>query len=151
MNIIQLIHESEVDAPADLVWGVVTDYRRDPEWRDGVLSMTASPAGPVAVGTTTAEELRVAGKVWHNDGEVTAVEPGRRFEWRTTVGAVADGARSVEAIDERRCRVRLELNVTPTGMNRLLAPVFRRLLDRGLAGDVERLRRLVEQSAMAPT
>jgi hypothetical protein len=32
-------------------------------------------------------------------------------------------------IDAGRCRVRLELHVTPTGLNRLFAPMLKKVLD----------------------
>jgi hypothetical protein len=149
MSTITLIHETDIDAPAALAWRVVADYARDVEWRDGVLRMVPTPPGPAQVGTTTSEEMKVAGKTYRNDGEVVAVEPGCRFEWRTTAGAVAHGSRQVTPIDPGRCRVRLELHVTPTGFNRVLAPMLKKVLAKGLAGDVERLRDLVEAEATA--
>ena len=106
--------------------------------------MVPSPMGLVQVGTTTAEEMKVAGRTYRNNGEVVAVEPGSRFEWRTTAGAVAHGCRQVVPINPGRCRVLLQLNVTPTGLNRLFAPMLKNVLAKGLAGDVERLRDLVE-------
>jgi uncharacterized protein YndB with AHSA1/START domain len=148
MSTITLIHETDIDAPAAMAWRVVADYARDLDWRHGVLRMVPTPTGPVQVGTTTAEEMKVAGKTYRNDGEVVAVEPGFRFEWRTTAGAVAHGARQVTPIDPGRCRVQLELHVTPTGLNRLFAPMLTKVLDKGLAGDVERLRHLVESEAL---
>jgi uncharacterized membrane protein len=147
MSEITLMHHIDIDAPAAVVWGVVADYARDVDWRNGVVRMVPTPAGPVQIGTTTAEEMTVAGKTYHNDGEVVAVEPGHRFDWRTTAGAVAHGSRQVTAIDAHRCRVHLELHVTPTGLNRLFAPMLKKVLDKGLAGDVERLRDLVEAEA----
>lgn len=147
MSTIHLIHEADIDAPAALVWRVVSDYARDTEWRRGVLSMVPAPPGPVGVGTTTVEEMKFAGKSYRNDGEVVAVEPGSRFEWRTTAGAAAHGSRQVTPIDPQRCRVRLALHVTPTGFDRLLAPILKRMLDKGVAGDLERLRDLVEAEA----
>ena len=147
MSNITLIHETDIDAPAAVAWSVVADYARDVEWRAGVMQMVPTPMGPVQVGTTTAEAMKVAGKTYRNDGEVVAVEPGARFEWRTTAGAVAHGARQVTQLGPARCRVRLELHVTPTGLNRLFAPMLTKVLDKGLSGDVERLRLLVEADA----
>jgi uncharacterized membrane protein len=149
VSTITLTHEIDIDAPAAIAWQVVADYTRDVDWRDGVVSMVPTPAGPVHVGTTTAEVMKVAGRTYRNDGEIVAVEAGVRFEWRTTAGAEANGARQVTAIDAGRCRVRLELHVTPTGVNRLLAPVLRKVLDRGLTADLQRLRDLVEAEARA--
>lgn len=146
-NSFTIIHTTELDAPPEDVWAVVADYRCDPQWRAGVISMTPSPVGPVSPGTTTSEELRLGGKVWHNDGEVTSVDPGRRFAWRTTRGARARGARAVEPIGNGRSRVELELTVTPKGVERVMAPVLRRMLDRNLAGDLDRLRSVVEAAA----
>ena len=144
---ITLTHEVEIDAPAELAWRIVSDYARDVDWRDGVVSMVPTPSGAVRVGTTTAEVMKVAGRTYRNDGEIVAVDAGARFAWRTTAGALAHGARQVTPIGAARCRVRLELHVTPTGVNRLLAPVLRRVLDRGLAGDLARLRDLAETEA----
>ena len=144
MSTITLTHQTDIDAPADTTWRVVADYARDVEWREGVRRMVPTPTGLVQVGTTTQEEMKVAGKIYRNDGEVIAVEPGVRFEWRTTAGAVANGSRQVTPIDPGRCRVRLDLHVTPTGLNRLIAPMLAKMLDKTLAGDVERLRNLVE-------
>ena len=43
--------------------------------------------------------------------------------------------------------MRLELNVTPTGIHKLFVPMLKKVLDKGLARDVERLRELVEAQA----
>jgi uncharacterized membrane protein len=145
---IELHHEIEIDAPARRAWALLADYALDPEWRAGVVSMEPTPPGPVGVGTTTAEVLRFAGRTMRNEGVVVAVDDGRRFEWRTTAGAAdADGAREVEALDADRCRVRLELTVRPHGVDRALAPVTRRVLDRNLRADLRRLRALVAARA----
>lgn len=139
MNIIDLTRDIHIAQPAAAVWSVMADYSRDPEWRTGVTAMVPSPPGPVQPGTTTAETIRLGGKTWHNDGEVTEVVPGQSFSWRTTTGADAHGSRSVEPLGARDCRVRLELHVRPRGFERVLAPMLRRMLDRNLRGDLERL------------
>jgi hypothetical protein len=144
MGTFTLIHDHEVDAPAEQAWTVIADYRRDVEWRAGVVAMEPTPSGPVGPGTTTAEEMRLAGRTYRNDGVVLDVRPGVGFDWRTTQGAKAEGSRTVVPLGPSRCRVVLELRVTPTGATRLMAPVLRRMLDRGLSGDVRRLAALVE-------
>jgi uncharacterized membrane protein len=148
---IHLTEQVDIDRPAHTVWGVVADYARDPEWRNGVVSMAPNPAGLVEVGTTTVEVMRFGGKTLRNDGEVLAVEPGSRFSWRTTSGAVANGSRRVEPLGNDRCRVHLELSVTPTGAERVLTPVFRRMLRRTLAGDAASLKRLAERATSSST
>jgi uncharacterized protein YndB with AHSA1/START domain len=143
MNI-YLSHEIDVDAPAEAVWSIVADYSLDPRWRTGVVQMVPTPLGTVRAGTRTSEDLRLAGKSWHNDGEVVEVDPGRSFTWRTTSGADARGGRTVEPLDGGRCRLRLDLVVRPNGVERLMAPVLRRMIDRNQRTDLQRLRELAE-------
>jgi uncharacterized protein YndB with AHSA1/START domain len=145
-----LTSSATIEAPAAAVWATVADYDRDPEWRSGVTTMAPKPPGVVAVGTTTAEVLRFGGRTYRNDGEVTAVDPGRHFAWRTTSGADAAGSRTVRALDDDRCVVTLQLTVRPHGIERLLRPVLARMLQRGMATDLGRLATLVT-SARLPT
>jgi uncharacterized membrane protein len=139
--------ETEVDGPAGVVWELLGDYRRDPEWRAGVSTMDPSPAGPAEPGQTTDERMRFAGRDYRNGGRVESVGPGRTLSWRTTSGIDADGRRTVEELPGGRSRVRVETNVRPDGVNRLLAPVLGVLLRRQLEGDLRRLRALAERTA----
>ena len=134
----------EVDASAAEAWAVVADYARDVDWRRGVRSMVPTPSGPARRGTTTVEWLRAAGRTMRNDGEVTAVDDGRRFTWRTTSGVVAEGSREVVALGDDECRVRLETRVQPPGLFRLVPGLLRRSLQRNLTADANRLRTLIE-------
>lgn len=127
-----------IDRPAAQIWAVLADYEQDPSWREGVETMAPSTSGPATVGTTTAEVLHLAGKTYRNGGEVTAVEPGQRLEWRTTSGADACGSRSVRPIDARSCEVSLELHLRYHGAQRLMAPVLTPMLRKGLKADLER-------------
>jgi uncharacterized membrane protein len=136
--------EIEIDRPAAEAWAVVADYDHDPAWRAGVATMAPDPPGIVQAGTTTAEELRFAGQTRRNRGEVTAVDPGRSFRWRTVEGDDAEGGRSVEPLGPDRCLVRLELDVRPTGIERVLAPVLGPLLRRTVRRDAARLRTMLE-------
>jgi uncharacterized protein YndB with AHSA1/START domain len=133
----------EVARPAADVWAIVADYARDPEWRCGVTAMTAS--GPLAVGMTTDEQMRFVGKRYRNGGVVETVGPDQTFTWRTTSGVEASGRQTVETLNPKRCRLRLETTVVPGGLERLLAPVLGRLLQRNLTGDAARLRTLAER------
>jgi hypothetical protein len=141
---IELAASIDIDVPAGLAWEFVADYRRDVDWRRGVERMVPTPLGLVGVGTTTSEDIRVAGRRYHNDGEVASVIAERRFEWHTTSGAQASGARTVEPLGPDRSRVTLELSVEPSGVERVLAPLLRRVLRRTLVSDLARLRTLMQ-------
>jgi uncharacterized membrane protein len=136
---------TEVDAPADRVWAVLGDYRRDPDWRAGVATMDPTPPAPATPGQTTDERMRFAGRSYRNGGRVESVGPGRELRWRTTSGVDADGSRAVDELPDGRCRVRVETHVRPQGLDRLFTPVLGPLLRRQLRGDVQRLRELAER------
>jgi uncharacterized membrane protein len=152
MNI-ELTAQAEIDRPATHVWALVADYDHDPEWRAGVTTMAPMPAGPVTPATITAEVVRFGGRTYRNGGEVTGVGPGTRFTWRTAPGADVDaeGSRTVEPLDPGRCRVRLELRVRPGPGQRLMAPLLRAMLRRGLEADLRRLRTLAGTTPKPPT
>jgi uncharacterized membrane protein len=137
----------EVDGPADRVWAVLGDYRRDPEWRAGVATMDPTPPAAAAAGQTTDERMRFAGRSYRNGGRVEAVGPGHELSWRTTSGVDADGTRAVDELPDGRSRVRVETRVRPHGTDRLFAPVLGPLLRRQLRGDLRRLRGLTERAA----
>ncbi|MBN9110064.1 MAG: SRPBCC family protein [Pseudonocardia sp.] len=136
----------DIDAPAASAWAVVADYRLDPLWRRGVEEMRPTPAGLVVPGTTTVERMRFAGRAMRNDGVVRTVEPGSRFEWRTTTGVEAEGSRSVVPLGPRRCRVDLVLRVRLRGLAAPAGPLLR----RGLRADAARLATLVEARERRP-
>jgi Polyketide cyclase / dehydrase and lipid transport len=133
-------HDIPVEPAA--VWSTLADYRRDPEWRTGVVEMTPSPSGPVTAGTTTREVLRMGGRTWVNIGVVDAVVAERAVRWHTTEGADANGTRSVEPAG-RGSRVTLNVTVRPRGTERLAAPILRRMLERNMRHDLVRLGELV--------
>ena len=132
-----------IERPAAEVWATLADYALDPAWRHGVETMAPSTTGTAVVGTTTDEVLHLGGRTYRNGGLVTAVEPGRRLEWRTTSGADANGARTVVPLGDDRCEVILELVVRPHGIERLLKPLLIPMLRRGLHRDLRRLAALV--------
>jgi uncharacterized membrane protein len=141
--VIDLTRSHIVPAPAAAVWAVLADYRRDPEWRTGVRSMEPDTEGEPRPGTTVQEVLRIAGSTKHIGSVVDAVEPGRRVAWHTTDGSDVNGFRMVEPIGDDRCRVTLGITVRPHGAEKLMAPLFRRILGRNTAGDLVRLDDLV--------
>lgn len=126
-------HRITVDRPAAAVWELLADYDNDPSWRAGVATMNPSPRGPVRAGTTTLEVLRFGGRTHRIPGEVVDVDPGRSFAWRASCAA---GRRTVEPLGPDRCLVTLEMEVTLTAAERVMAPMPVRMLDRRVAADL---------------
>jgi uncharacterized membrane protein len=140
-----------IDRPAREVWAVLADFGRDPEWRAGVLSMTACPPGAAATGSTTAEVMRFAGRTLRNDARIVSVGPGYQLAWQTTSGIHASGVRVVEPLGPHRCQVRLATHVEPHGFDLLLAPLAHLLLPRRISRDGRRLRSVAERAGAPGT
>ncbi|MET0864671.1 MAG: SRPBCC family protein [Nakamurella sp.] len=141
-----LTAQTDINRPAAAVWALVADYSKDAQWRHGVSRMQPTPAGLVQVGTTTDESMRLGGSNYRNLGLITAVQPGSYFEWRTTDGADANGSRTVTPLTEDRCMLRMTVDVRVRGIQRTIAPLLAKLLQRNLNGDVRRLRELAERA-----
>jgi hypothetical protein len=94
---------AEIEAPAEVVWNLVADTSRWPEWGPSVRAVQASQrrVSPGVVG-----RVRVAAGVWVRF-EITTFEPGRAWGWRVA-GVAATGHR-VEPLGPRRCRAVFEV------------------------------------------
>jgi hypothetical protein len=141
-----LIEESiRIARSPDAVWALVTDYSSDHLWRPGITEMTPDPEGPPAVGTRVREVLESGGRSYVTDSVVKSVGPGMtyRFSGSGTTGGV-DGGRTVTAIGvndaEFIYRVELELQ----GRFRLVRPLVGATMKKGLRGDLQRLRAILE-------
>jgi len=115
----------DIAAPREQVWTVMSDVERWPEWTRSVRSVERLDQGPFGVGSRARiRQPRFPVAVW----TVTALEPGRSFEWRSSApGLLSIGSHRVDTTGENVSRVTLSL--TWSGV---LAPVVR-LLFGGLS------------------
>ncbi|WP_017580920.1 SRPBCC family protein [Nocardiopsis valliformis] len=135
-----------VRAPAGFVWDFLRVYDNDLAWRSGLQKMAQSPSGAVRNGARVEETLRVLGRTVESLVEVRDVHEGHSFSWRVVEGSNAEGSRSVTPTDTNACRVDLVKRVTLSGGDRLLRPVISAVIRRTEHGDVQRVKRLLEQA-----
>lgn len=88
-----IIVRRDIDAPATVVWSMISDITRMGEWSPestgGKWSKGAS--GP-AVGAKFTGTNRNGKKKWSTTGTVTAAEPGQKFAFAVDVGPIAISA-----------------------------------------------------------
>ena len=121
---VQIEESVQIAEPPAVVWDAIADYSFDREWRNGLLEMTPDPPGPPAVGTKVHEVVRTSGREYVADTAVTDLDPGvsYRFEGSGTIGGLR-GSRTVKADAPGTGAVfTYEIELTPTGGMRLLAP-----------------------------
>ena len=98
--------EIEIDAPADVVWDVLTDLDGYSSWNPFVIEA----GGSVAVGERLRNRLQPpGGRAMTFRPRVTEVEPARVFEWLGRLGSprLFDGRHRFElvALDDHRTRL----------------------------------------------
>jgi uncharacterized membrane protein len=137
-------------SPAE-VYDYVTDIERIPEWQRlaGVRKVTKHDPGPLQVGSRFTMEREARGSVATIDATVTAVEPGRRFDFHTVDndGFVGDFSTTLTGADDGtdlHWAVRME----PAGlMYRLLQPMIAREIRKSATADFAELRSKLEGGA----
>lgn len=115
--------ETEIDAPAAVVWAVLTDMEAYDAWS----TMLHYRGGALAEGGTIQLRLNLPnGPSYTFAPRVIALEPERRFAWRATTGlrGIFDGEHSFELSPLASGRTFLRNREQYSG---LLAPLFQRL------------------------
>ncbi len=96
----------DIDAPPKMVWSVMSDVERWPEWTPSVTTIRRLDPGPLAEGSRARiRQPKMPPVVW----KVTALEPNRGFTWKTrSPGVVVTASHSIEPT-LRGCRVILSV------------------------------------------
>ena len=137
----------EVDAPPEVVFAVLSEVERWPEWTPTVtrVERLGDAGAPLAVGG----RLRIEQpKVPPAEFTVTTLDPGRGFRLISrSPGATVEANHWAEPVKEGR-RSRVTLSVTFSGfLGRVMGWVMRGLNERYLAEEAAGLKRRSEERA----
>ena len=106
--------------------------------------MWTSPP-PVGVGSTYDQEARFLGRTLLNRFEVIEYQPGHAITIRSVEGSFPITVRrTVEPLDSRRSRVTAEIRGEPGLVFRIAAPLLRRMAQRSVDADYDRLKKLLD-------
>ena len=140
--------ETDVDAPADVVYAVLTDVEAWPEWTDTVtrVERLGDTSRPLAVDS----RIRIMQpKVPPAEYTVTELEAGRGFRMMSrSPGATVVANHWVERLADARSRV--TLSVTFSGwLGSVIARMSRNMTKRYLAEEAAGLKRRSEERVRA--
>ncbi len=134
----------DIDRPADEVFAYLADFENNPAWQGGMDHCEWTSEPPIAVGSTYAQLAHFLGREIRTTFEVTAYEPGERVRIESIVSTFPiQVTRSVEALDEGRCRVRAEVTGQPPWYLRWM-PGMTGMVRRSIDNDYANLKRLLE-------
>jgi hypothetical protein len=135
----------EVGVPAEVAWALLEDVVRNPEWQTGMRSCTWTSAPPVRVGSTYDQEAGFAGRPSLSTFKVVDHAPGRTVRITSIVSTFPiTVTRTVEPLDDERCRITREVRGEPGGLLGLLAPLAVGRFETQVRQDGERLVALLE-------
>ncbi|HEV7663113.1 MAG TPA: SRPBCC family protein [Chloroflexota bacterium] len=145
MSQIHLAAERVIDAPADVVYHCIADYRehhRPGGFLPPVFSDLQVQRGGVGAGTIISFKTTLGGRTRGVTQSVTEPEPGRVL---VESGGGAQTTFTVEP-EQQRCRVRFDTILEADGLSGLLTRLFApRMLRPVYADELERLEQLAQR------
>ncbi len=133
-----------VACDAEAAFELLADFSRNPEWQQGMVACRWTTEGGLAVGATYEQQARFLGKAILTTFEVTDLQPGRSVTIRSIVSTFPiEVTRTVEAVDEGRCRVGAHVWGDPPWYLRMV-PFMGTMMRRSIAQDYERLKQMLE-------
>ncbi len=147
----ELRAETEVAAPPERVWALLTDLSNLPDWSPELVRMVPLKRGGLRVGQWYLGINRRKAVVWPTRSVVAVLEPGRVLAWDTR----SSGARWIWELSPAGAGTRVvHRRPVPralTGVSRVFAPVFlggnaghADELEAGMAATVARLKAAAE-------
>jgi len=134
----------DVKAPADKIWGIVSDFERHSEWAGHGLTAMKTSEGPVGVGSTYATTAKQFG-TQKEQSTVTAMDSPKQFEWdsKGALGTVHHWFALSSSGDVTTVRKGAEL-VQPTVLAKLTGRRIAKDLPKGLRADLEKIKGKME-------
>ena len=136
-----------INLDPEAVFDYVMNVPNDVHWRTGVVDAAFTSAGPLGVGSTGFDTIDANGRQMTSTWTVTEVQPQRLARWTLDSGPISGRGGYICEPADNGTRFTLEADVKPTGMYRLLGPIFGAIGRRQNGNDVQRLKDILEQPA----
>jgi uncharacterized membrane protein len=127
------------------VFAYVTDFQQQPEWQDGLVSVTVETAGPIEVGTRVVHRRKLGPQTVATTSEITAYDPPKIVSFRGLDGPIrGTGSQRVEPAGDGS-RVLFEMEMEGRGLiGKLMLPMARKQAARQVTSSHEKLKRILE-------
>ena len=139
-----VINESiSISQTPETIWHFWIDVANDVQWRDGIIEAEWTSPPPYEIGSTGKHKHKDAGAM---DWEVTRFEDGSSFEFIHTAGALKGSIAffQVEA-ENKGSRVNVRMRMSGPLIMRLMMVFMGRTMRKGVRGDLQKLKELMEK------
>ncbi len=136
---------TEIQVPVSDVFAFVSNVENIPKWQSEVVTSKVVTPGPTRLGTKYEEVINLLGKKVPTLCEVTEFQPTRRITFRSTSSSIVSyvGAFSLEP-DGRATKLSVEAQFTLNGFWKLIDPLFRMEVRKGIHEELDKLKSLLE-------
>lgn len=139
-----VINEStSISQIPESIWNFWIDVSNDVQWRDGITQAEWTSPSPYAIGSTGKHIHKDIGAM---DWKITRLEDGSSFEFIHTAGALKGSIAffQVEA-ETRGSRVNIQMRISGPLIMRLMMVFMGRTMRKGVRGDLQKLKELMEK------
>jgi len=140
-----------IGRPMDEVFTALTNIDRLPEWVGILVASEQTSDGPIGVGTTIGQEVKILGRQHEGSVEITSYDPPHRLEQRFSTGPLEGTMRYALTPRDGATEVLQEVEAKFTGALRPPDAMLAAVLKRDFQGDLERLKLLLEREIPAET
>ena len=142
LTAVRLIARSAAD-----VFTFISDAANNPKWQQGMQSCRWTSGPPIVVGSAYEQEARFLGRTVRTTFAVTELEPATSMTISSTSGSFPITVRRwVEAVGPMSTEVHAQIQGDPGRFFRLAAPLVRRLAQRSVDRDYDRLVEVLSDS-----
>ena len=136
--------ETVIDRPRSEVAGFTSDWQNDPKWIRALTDVRLVSEGPFGVGSRVARVARFLGRDMEYVNEIAELVPGERLVMRSVKAPfpMTVTYRWADASDGTRMTIRTEGDAS--GFYRIAGPALSMAVRRGIRGDLEQLKELME-------
>jgi uncharacterized protein YndB with AHSA1/START domain len=132
-----------LNRPVEQVFAFLADTGKVATWQSNLIKMEQLTEGPLRAGSRF-REVRRLGR-WQSEiqAEITAFEPNKRFETKTTTKPQVTVSYSFEA-EDGGTRLKHKFVMLTSGLMRLLEPLIAASIKKESESDFETLKRILE-------
>ena len=144
---VRLEASTDINRPADEVFAYISNVDNFPEWAGPVVEVRKGSAEPSAAGHTFTLVQSFLGRRFESPCEITEVEPGRRFAFRSTGGPFPLSFTYTCEPSAAGTRFTQVGQGDPGSFFRLVGPLFEKAAGRQFRNDAETLKDVLEANA----
>lgn len=133
-----------IACPPDVVFTFLSDFSNNPLWQNGMKVCRWTSEPPLRIGSTYDQEAEFLGRPVLSKFEVIDYEPGRMVKGTTTESTFPITFTRIVAAEGSGSRVSAIIEGSASGIYKLAEPIMRRMVQRSVEQDYQRLKAVLE-------